>query len=106
MREALQEERKKGENISCNLTFNYNFPAVLIYYNTLCFHMPFPINVANGALKTILNLVYSENGLPLCPKGIGYKEKFQSGLSFFFFNYVFKFFSLKDTNNILDNVLI
>lgn len=59
MREALQEERKKGDNISCNLTFNYNFPGLLIHCNTLCFRMSFSINVANSALKTILNLVYS-----------------------------------------------
>lgn len=103
MREALQEERKKGGNISCNLTFNYSFPGLLIYCNTLCFRMSFSINVANSALNTILNLVYSENGLPSCPEGIGYKEEFQSGL---LFNYFFKFFSLKDKNNLLDHVLI
>jgi len=37
MREALQEERKEGHDISCNLTLSYNFPAVLIFCNYILF---------------------------------------------------------------------
>lgn len=75
--------------------------------NVLCFHVSFSINIANGGLRTILNFMHSENRLSSCPKGTGYKEervrsteKRNWALGFK------KFFSLKDTINLLGHALI
>lgn len=61
-----EEPCERNRDNSYRLSFNENFPDVLIYCNTFYFHTSFSVRAADSALRTILDLVYSVKGLSSC----------------------------------------